>query len=80
MSEDVAHDFNVRPNINLPARMAVPKDMGSEPLPFHTSEVSVAADAVANGTARYRLVRHTFSQENMLDSFGRWPLPTQVRT
>jgi hypothetical protein len=67
VTEDLTYDLDVRPGIDLSARVTVPKRMGSERFGCNTTQTSVVSDAVANGPASHWLVGHIFSQENVLD-------------
>jgi hypothetical protein len=66
VAEDVAYHFDVGPSINLSGCVAVPKSMRTDYLGRNTRQPSVVPDTIANGRPGHPLVRHSFSQKDVL--------------
>src|SRR5207302_5835942 len=78
VAEDLAYDFDVGACIDLPTRVTVPESMGPHHSGGNTCQPRVVLDAVTNGAAGHRLVRHIFPDEDMLSGLRRRPFPSQV--
>jgi hypothetical protein len=63
VTEDVTHDFDVGPGVNLPACVTVPKGVRANHFCWNASQPGVVPDTVPNGRTGYGFVGHVFAEE-----------------